>query len=144
MKEPRVPQGAFASDMTDLSPNTQYYVRAYATNAAGTSYGNAVNFETKFASIFYVNTDGTCDGKTPCYETIQSAVDAATDGATVWIAQGDYNESIMLNASKSLTLEGGWNSTYDDQISNSTFMRSPVVQQGRLTFRMVSMLAAIP
>ena len=38
--------GAFASSMSGLTPNTTYYVRAYATNAAGTSYGNEVSFTT--------------------------------------------------------------------------------------------------
>ena len=38
--------GAFASSMSGLMPNTTYYVRAYATNAAGTSYGNEVSFTT--------------------------------------------------------------------------------------------------
>lgn len=30
----------------DLSPNTTYYVRAYATNIVGTAYGNQVSFKT--------------------------------------------------------------------------------------------------
>lgn len=38
--------GAFISYMTGLSPNNTYYVRAYATNSAGTSYGNEVSFIT--------------------------------------------------------------------------------------------------
>ena len=38
--------GAFISYMTGLSPNNTYYVRAYATNSAGTSYGNEVSFLT--------------------------------------------------------------------------------------------------
>lgn len=32
--------GAFASDITDLTDGTTYFVRAYATNSFGTSYGN--------------------------------------------------------------------------------------------------------
>jgi len=36
--------GAFASHMTGLSPGTTYYVRAYATNTAGTAYGTQVSF----------------------------------------------------------------------------------------------------
>ena len=36
--------GSFISNITGLSPNTTYYVRAYATNSAGTSYGNLVSF----------------------------------------------------------------------------------------------------
>ena len=38
--------GAFTSSMTDLSPNTPYYVRAYATNTADTVYGDTVTFTT--------------------------------------------------------------------------------------------------
>ena len=38
--------GTFYSSLTSLSPNTTYYVRAYATNANGTAYGNEVNFMT--------------------------------------------------------------------------------------------------
>ena len=38
--------GAFTSAITGLSPGTLYYVRAYATNLAGTSYGNQVPFMT--------------------------------------------------------------------------------------------------
>ncbi len=38
--------GSFSSSITDLSPNTTYYVRAYATNSAGTAYGSQVSFTT--------------------------------------------------------------------------------------------------
>jgi hypothetical protein len=38
--------GAFTSSITGLSPNTTYHVRAYATNTAGTSYGNDITFTT--------------------------------------------------------------------------------------------------
>lgn len=38
--------GSFTSNMTDLTPGTTYYVRAYATNSAGTSYGGSVQFTT--------------------------------------------------------------------------------------------------
>jgi uncharacterized protein (TIGR02145 family) len=38
--------GIFSSNMTNLNPGTTYYVRAYATNAAGTAYGNQVTFAT--------------------------------------------------------------------------------------------------
>ncbi|MCF8368554.1 MAG: hypothetical protein K9G76_05890 [Bacteroidales bacterium] len=38
--------GAFTSGITGLSPSTKYYVRAYATNNTGTSYGEQVQFTT--------------------------------------------------------------------------------------------------
>jgi len=37
---------AFASALSNLESNTEYYVRSYATNSAGTSYGNEVSFTT--------------------------------------------------------------------------------------------------
>jgi len=38
--------GTFSSSLTSLSPNTTYYVRAFATNSAGTGYGNELSFKT--------------------------------------------------------------------------------------------------
>jgi hypothetical protein len=38
--------GAFSSSITGLTASTKYYVRAYATNTAGTSYGNELSFTT--------------------------------------------------------------------------------------------------
>ena len=38
--------GAFISEITGLTYNTTYYVRAYATNSVGSSYGNEINFST--------------------------------------------------------------------------------------------------
>ena len=41
--------GIFTSNITGLAPITTYYVRAYATNNEGTSYGNEVSFTTAWA-----------------------------------------------------------------------------------------------
>ena len=38
--------GSYTASMTDLMPSTTYYVRAYATNAAGTSYSSQKSFTT--------------------------------------------------------------------------------------------------
>ena len=38
--------GLFVSDLTELTHATTYFVRAYATNGIGTSYGNEVSFRT--------------------------------------------------------------------------------------------------
>ncbi len=38
--------GSYSSNITGLVPNTLYYVRAYATNSIGTSYGNELNINT--------------------------------------------------------------------------------------------------
>lgn len=38
--------GSFTSKLTGLGLNTTYYLRAYATNSAGTAYGNEISFTT--------------------------------------------------------------------------------------------------
>jgi uncharacterized protein (TIGR02145 family) len=38
--------GSFKSDLTGLTPGKTYYVRAYATNSAGTKFSNQVSFKT--------------------------------------------------------------------------------------------------
>ena len=99
--------GTFTSAITGLSPGATYEVRAYATNSAGTAYGSGVGFKTAYASTLYVGKDATCDGNSPCYTSIQTAVTAAGTGGSIKIAQGTYSESITLNDSKTLTLQGG-------------------------------------
>ncbi len=41
--------GSFISNIKGLTPNTVYYIRAYATNKIGTGYGNEVTFTTSTA-----------------------------------------------------------------------------------------------
>ncbi|CAM3774750.1 DUF1566 domain-containing protein [Flavobacterium gelidilacus] len=43
--------GTFVSSLTGLTPNTTYYIRAYATNAIGTAYGDIKSFTTTSATI---------------------------------------------------------------------------------------------
>ncbi len=58
--------GVFFSSLIGLTPNTLYYVRAYAVYSAGTSYGNEVTFNNTFyigasyggGIIFYIDNTG--------------------------------------------------------------------------------------
>ena len=57
--------GTFTSNITLLTPNTIYYVRAYATNIAGTGYGVPMSFTTlstsgidKIISFSYIRPGG--------------------------------------------------------------------------------------
>jgi len=43
--------GPFVCNLSNLNGSTKYYVRAYATNEAGTGYGNEVSFTTAPADI---------------------------------------------------------------------------------------------
>jgi hypothetical protein len=54
--------GNFTSNLNALSTNTRYYVRAYATNSIGTSYGEELSFTTnKEAVIPEATTAGITD-----------------------------------------------------------------------------------
>ncbi len=44
-------EGTYASSLTGLFPSTTYYVRAYATNSAGTTYGSQVSFTTNALAV---------------------------------------------------------------------------------------------
>jgi uncharacterized protein (TIGR02145 family) len=50
--------GSFTSSLTGLIANTTYYVRAYATNSAGTGYGNEVSFTTPHETGTVTDIDG--------------------------------------------------------------------------------------
>lgn len=69
---------SFNSDITGLTPGTAYYVRAYATNSAGTAYGNELTFTTTAIGLATLTT------------TAQSAVTttSASSGGTISNAGG--------------------------------------------------------
>lgn len=45
--------GTFSAQLTNLTSNTTYFVRAFATNEVGTSYGNMVTFKTLINEWLY-------------------------------------------------------------------------------------------
>ena len=90
--------GAFTAAMPHLTPNTTYYVRAYATNGMGTSYGDEVEFATLSISVPGVTTASVANiGNT-----------SATGGGNV-ISDGGANvteRGICWSTSHSPTISG--------------------------------------
>ena len=65
--------GEFLCDIVNLTPNTKYYVRAFATNSVGTSFGEQVEFTT-----LEVEEDGTING----YEYVDLGLPSGLKWAT--------------------------------------------------------------
>lgn len=55
--------GKFTSAITGLEPETKYYLRAYAVNSEGVSYGNEITFETLLKDDCYIDEYGVDHGK---------------------------------------------------------------------------------
>lgn len=69
----------------------------------------------ELALVRYVAPGGACLGPTPCYPTIQAAVDASQLGDVIRIAAGTYSDmhsragsSQVVHITKSITLRGGF------------------------------------
>jgi len=104
----------FSSAITGLTPNTKYYVRAYATNDLGTGYGSAVSFTT-----LQGNTVTDIDGN--IYNTV-------VIGTQTWMLENlkvtKFNNgdalSNIVNDSAWISLTTGAYCNYNNDANNST------------------------
>jgi len=82
----RAGTGTFTSNLTGLTPNTTYYVRAYATNSEGTAYGVQRTFTTNAEQgTPTVNTGNVTDITTT---TANCSGDVTAEGESVVTARG--------------------------------------------------------
>jgi uncharacterized protein (TIGR02145 family) len=79
--------GIFYSSVTPLLSNTIYYIRSYATNQIGTSYGNEITITTALGSG-NLPTISTVTPSSPTYQTILTGGDITSDGGSVVTTRG--------------------------------------------------------
>ncbi|MBP9995288.1 MAG: hypothetical protein KBT67_10230 [bacterium] len=108
--------GSFTSSITGLTANTTYYVRAYATNSAGTSYGEQKNFTTQTtptvttSSVSNITqTTATCGGNV-----------TSDGGATVTARGVCWSTSQNPTVSDSHTTDGSGTGSFTSSITGLT------------------------
>ncbi len=116
--------GTFTSQLKDLQPNTTYYVRAYATNGAGTAYGNQVSFKTFQNVVFPTVTTAAAINITENSAASGGNV-TATGGAEV-TAKGicwgtNQNPTIADNKTNEDAGSGQFNSQMDNLLPGSKY-----------------------
>ena len=78
--------GAFTGNVGGLTANTAYHYRAYATNSAGTSYGNDLTFTTASGAVAPVVSTGAVSAITSSTATV--AGDVSNDGGSTITERG--------------------------------------------------------
>jgi hypothetical protein len=115
--------GVFTSAITGLSPNTTYYVKAYAVNLVGTAYGS---IEESFTTPPHPTISGTVtDGTSPIQGV---AITFSHDGHTeTTAADGTYSYSVVYGITTTVTPSktgySSWNpanKTFNNIISDQT------------------------
>lgn len=78
--------GTFTSTLSGLTPNTTYYIRAYATNSAGTAYGDIKSLKT--ANVTVPNGITTLNASSITQTTAFSGGNIIADGGSTITARG--------------------------------------------------------
>ena len=109
--------GNFISSLTNLSPNTTYYFRAFATNSGGTVFGNEIFF-TSGASLPIVVT-GTSSNISYNAATILGEV-TSDGGATVTQRGICYSTTTNPTISNSIVVSGSGIGTFSSNLAGLT------------------------
>ncbi len=110
--------GSFTSSITGLTNGVTYYVRAYATNSAGTAYGAEASFTTTSSSspTYYVAATGGSDSNAGTisnpWATIDYGVNHIAAGNILYVRGGTYTPTgYVSNGNQCAVAVSGKNGT---------------------------------
>ena len=117
--------GTFASNLTGLTANTLYHIRAYATNSVGTSYGNDITFTT-LANPSVAPTVSTTAVTAIAQTTATSGGNVTSDGGATVTARGvcwgtATNPTIANSKTSDGTGIGTFSGSLTGLIENTTY-----------------------
>jgi uncharacterized membrane protein len=95
----RYATGDYTADMTGLQPDTTYYVRAFATNDVGTSYGDEISFTTSSYPVVTFTVDNGATVLQGASISIHSTtLTTGSDGtARISLPNGTYSYTVSDN-----------------------------------------------
>ena len=97
--------GSFTANLTGLTPNITYYVRAFAINNAGTAYGDEINFMT--LPVAEIPTLTTTAATSITVITATSGGNVINDGGATITARGVcWSTSINPTTANNITTDG--------------------------------------
>jgi hypothetical protein len=103
------------------------------TSATTTTPTTSTTSTTLTEVVVYVDASGSCGVYSPCYSTIQSAIDSVKTGTTLKIEEGNYYEDLILNDSKNLLLQCGFQDTFTSQTAETVTYSLTVSNDGMVT-----------
>ena len=111
--------GAFNTSITGLTPGTTYYVRAYATNSAGTDYGTQQTFTTLSAITFPTLSTSSVSSITQTTATSGGNI-SSNGGATITASGVCWSTSQNPTTSNSFTTDNATSGNYTSSITGLT------------------------
>jgi uncharacterized protein (TIGR02145 family) len=115
--------GVYSGTLQNLTPSTTYYVRAYATNSVGTSYGNEVSFSTTAIPSFTCGTSTVSDVDNNMYNTVQIGTQCWTQ-SNLKVSKYSNGDSIPTGLSNSQwysTTAGAYSIYSNDPLNDGLF-----------------------
>jgi uncharacterized protein (TIGR02145 family) len=110
--------GTFSSSITGLTAGTSYFVRAYATNSEGTSYGNEVSFTTSPVALATLTTSAVTSITT---STAVSGGNITSDGGGTITARGVcWSKTQNPTTSDSKTTDGSGTGIFTSNLTGLT------------------------
>jgi uncharacterized protein (TIGR02145 family) len=110
--------GSFVSNLTGMAAGTTYHVRAYATNSAGTGYGNDLSFTTVAATIPTITT--TAVSSIDVTTAVSGGTITANGGATITVSGICWATTPTPLATGSHTTDGTTTGTFSSNLTSLT------------------------